>query len=116
MKIGFRIPSITKRIAARTSVQRVIRHNLGFKAPKGMGWVTDPKKALYNRVYTRTTRGCLVVFLGLFGFFVCCLWLLGVLGHILKGKLMIKSKAIGSTIQVVYFANNRLKREFGIIN
>jgi hypothetical protein len=76
MKIGFRIPSLTKRIAARTSVQRVIRHNLGFKAPKGMGWVTDPKKALYNRVYTRTTRGCLVLFLGLFGFFVFSLWLL----------------------------------------
>jgi hypothetical protein len=37
MKIGFRIPSVTKRIAARTSVQRVIRHNFGFKAPKGMG-------------------------------------------------------------------------------
>ena len=76
MKIGFRIPSVTKRIAARTSVQRVIRHNFGFKAPKGMGWVTDPKKALYNRVYTRTSRGCLVLFLGLFGFFVFSLWLL----------------------------------------
>jgi hypothetical protein len=33
MKFGFRIPSLTKRIAARTSVKRVIRHNLGFKAP-----------------------------------------------------------------------------------
>jgi hypothetical protein len=47
MKFGFRIPSLTKRIAARTSVKRVIRHNLGFKAPRGMGWITDPKKALY---------------------------------------------------------------------
>ena len=60
MKFGFRIPSITKRIAARTSVKRVIRHNLGFKAPRGMGWITDPKKALYNRVYNKTSRGCLV--------------------------------------------------------
>jgi hypothetical protein len=68
MKIGFRIPSLTKRIAARTSVQRVIRHNLGFKAPKGMGWVTDPKKALYNRVYNRTTSsGCLFFLMGLLG-------------------------------------------------
>jgi hypothetical protein len=72
MKIGFRIPSLTKRIASRTSVQRVIRHNLGFKASKGMGWVTDPKKALYNRVYTRTTRGCLVLLLGMLWFFVGC--------------------------------------------
>ncbi|MEY2703731.1 MAG: hypothetical protein RLY43_2370, partial [Bacteroidota bacterium] len=45
MKFGFRIPSIKKRIAAKTSVKRVIRHNLGFKAPRGLGLVTDPKKA-----------------------------------------------------------------------
>ena len=61
MKFGFRIPSITKRIAARTSVKRIIRHNLGFKAPRGMGWITDPKKALYNKVYNKTSRGCLVI-------------------------------------------------------
>jgi hypothetical protein len=60
MKFGFRIPSLTKRIAARTSVKRVIRHNLGIKAPRGMGWLTDPKKALYNKVYNKTSRGCLV--------------------------------------------------------
>lgn len=60
MIFGFRIPSLTKRIAARTSVKRVIRHNLGFKAPTGMGWITDPKKALYNKVYNKTSRGCLV--------------------------------------------------------
>jgi hypothetical protein len=67
MKFGFRIPSITKRIAARTSVKRVIRHNLGFKAPRGMGWITDPKKALYNKVYNKTSRGCLVSFVFLLG-------------------------------------------------
>ena len=53
MKFGFRIPSLNKRIAARTSVKRMIRHNLGLKAPRGMGWITNPKKAMYNRVYTR---------------------------------------------------------------
>ena len=61
MKFGFRIPNLNKRIAARTSWKRVVRHNLGFKAPKGMGWVTDPKKALYNRIYNRTTTGCMIV-------------------------------------------------------
>ena len=60
MKFGFRIPSLTKRIAARTSVKRILRHNLGLKAPRGMGWLTNPKKAAYNRVYNRTTRGCMV--------------------------------------------------------
>ena len=61
MKVGFRIPSLKKRIAARTSWKRYARQSLGFKAPHGYGWITNPKKALYNRVYYRTTRGCSVV-------------------------------------------------------
>lgn len=70
MKFGFRIPSLTKRIAGRTSLKRVIRHNLGFKAPKGFGWFTNPKKAAYNKIYNKTSRGCLVnlLFLVSFGF------------------------------------------------
>ncbi len=73
MKIGIRIPSLTKRIAARTSWKRVVRHNLGLKAPRGWGWLTNPRKAAYNRIYNRTTidlfqlgrhsrkSGCLVI-------------------------------------------------------
>jgi hypothetical protein len=69
MKFGFRMPSLTKRIAASTSVKRIIRHNLGFKAPRGMGWMTNPKKAAYNRVYNRISKGCLVVLpIVIFGF------------------------------------------------
>jgi hypothetical protein len=64
MKFGIRRPSIRKRIAARTSWKRVIRHNLGVKAPRGFGWITNPRKAAYNRIYNRTTvgfgKGCLV--------------------------------------------------------
>jgi hypothetical protein len=60
MKIGFRIPNLNKRIAARTSLKRVIRHNLGFKAPRGMGWMTNPKRAMYNKVYNKTSRGCML--------------------------------------------------------
>ena len=67
MKIGFRIPSITKRIAARTSWKRVVRHNMGFKAPRGMGWLTNPKKYMYNKVYNKTSRGCMMYLLFLFG-------------------------------------------------
>ncbi|RWO35917.1 MAG: hypothetical protein EOS11_33295 [Mesorhizobium sp.] len=51
----FRKPSIKRSLAARTSVKRMVRHNLGLKAPRGMGWVTDPKRAAYNRVYNRTS-------------------------------------------------------------
>lgn len=66
MKFGIRRPSLRKRVAARTSWKRVVRHNLGLKAPRGYGWITNPKKAAYNRVYNRTTvglgKGCLVIF------------------------------------------------------
>jgi hypothetical protein len=58
VKFGIRKPSIKKRIAARTSWKRVVRHNLGLKAPRGWGWLTNPKKAAYNRIYNRTTLGC----------------------------------------------------------
>jgi len=67
MKFGFRKPSIKKRIAARTSVKRVIRHSLGLKAPKGLGWLTNPKKAAYNRVYNKTTVGCMTILVSLTG-------------------------------------------------
>lgn len=55
MKFGPRRPSLRKKLAARTSLKRVIRHSLGIKAPKGWGWLTNPKKAAYNRAYNRTT-------------------------------------------------------------
>lgn len=58
MKIGFRIPSIKKRIAARTSWKRIARNELGIKAPRGWGWLTNPKKAAYNRIFNRTSVGC----------------------------------------------------------
>jgi len=60
MKFGFRRPSLRGRIAARTSWKRYVRHSLGVKAPRGWGWITNPRRAAYNRVYYRSTRGCLV--------------------------------------------------------
>lgn len=64
MKFGFRRPSLRKRFAARTSWKRVVRHSLGLKAPRGWGWVTNSKRAAYNRIYNRTTiglgRGCML--------------------------------------------------------
>lgn len=55
MKVGLRTPSLSKSIAARTSWKRRVRHSGGLKAPRGYGWLTDPKKAAYNRIYNRTT-------------------------------------------------------------
>jgi hypothetical protein len=41
-------------------LKRVIRNNLGFKAPNGIGWFTNTKKVAFNKVYNKTSRGCLV--------------------------------------------------------
>jgi hypothetical protein len=42
VKFGFRKPSINKRIAARTSWKRVVRHSLRLKAPRGWGLANQP--------------------------------------------------------------------------
>ena len=55
MKIGPRMPSLRRRVAARTSWKRYVRHSLGLKAPRGMGWITNPRRAAYNRAYNRLT-------------------------------------------------------------
>lgn len=66
MKFGLRVPSISKSISARLSPKRYVRHELGVKAPRGYGWITNPKKAAYNRVYSRTTLSLWTVLKKLF--------------------------------------------------
>ena len=60
MKIGMRKPSIKKSIKARTTgrAKRAVKKAVipGY-GKKGMGWVKDPKKAAYNKVYNKTTFG-----------------------------------------------------------
>jgi hypothetical protein len=46
VRFGFRRPSLRKRIAARTSWKRLVRHSLGLKAPRGWGWLTNPRCAV----------------------------------------------------------------------
>lgn len=55
MKFGIRTTSLKKRIAARTSLKRQVVHRMGIKMPRGYGWLRNPKKAAYNKVYNRTT-------------------------------------------------------------
>jgi hypothetical protein len=76
MKFGIRVPSLRKRIAARTSFKRVVRHSLGLKAPRGWGWVTNPKRAAYNRIYNRTTVGCALLPMGVLSLVVITMLLL----------------------------------------
>lgn len=55
MKFGFRKPSLRKRISARTSIKRQVVHRAGIKMPRGYGWIRNPKKYAYNKVYNRTS-------------------------------------------------------------
>lgn len=55
MKFGMRKPSLKKRVSARTSIKRQVVHRAGLKMPRGYGWVRNPKKYAYNKVYQKTT-------------------------------------------------------------
>lgn len=58
MKYGVRKPSISKSIGARTSgrVIRSINRSVNpYYGKKGMGWVNNPRKASYNKVYNKTS-------------------------------------------------------------
>lgn len=55
MKFGIRTPSLMKRISARTSIKRQVVHRVGLKMPRGYGIFRNPKKAIYNKVYNRTS-------------------------------------------------------------
>lgn len=55
MKFGLRVPSLKKRISARTSIKRQVVHRAGIKMPKGYGWIRNPKKFTYNKVYNKTS-------------------------------------------------------------
>lgn len=58
MKFGMRKPSIKKSISVRTtgkikrSIKKVIIPGYG---KKGTGWIKNPKKAAYNKIYNKTS-------------------------------------------------------------
>ncbi len=58
MKIGMRKPSLSKSLKARTTgkAKRAVKKAVipGY-GKKGAGWVKNPKKAAYNKVYRKTS-------------------------------------------------------------
>ena len=58
MKFGMRKPSLKKSISARTKgrCKRAVKKALipGY-GKKGTGWIKNPKKAAYNRIYNKTS-------------------------------------------------------------
>ncbi len=58
MKFGIRTPSLKKSFKARTTgrAKRAIKKAIipGY-GKKGMGWIKNPKKAAYNKIYNKTS-------------------------------------------------------------
>lgn len=58
MKFGMRTPSLKRSIKARTTgkLKKQVKSAIipGY-GKKGMGWIKDPKKAMYNKVYNKTS-------------------------------------------------------------
>lgn len=60
MKFGMRKPSLKKSLKARTTgrVKRAVKSSFNpLYGKKGMGLINNPKKAVYNKVYNKTTVG-----------------------------------------------------------
>ena len=65
MKFGIRTPSLKKSLKARTTgkLKRSIKKSLlpGY-GKKGAGWVKNPKKAAYNKIYNKTSKSIFDLF------------------------------------------------------
>ncbi len=60
MKFGLRTPSLKRSIKARTTgrLKRAVKRSIDpTYGKKGIGLVKNPKKAVYNKVYNKTTKG-----------------------------------------------------------
>ena len=60
MKVGFRTPSVTRSVKARTTgrLKREAKAAINpFYGKTGVGLIRDPKKAVYNKVYKKTSFG-----------------------------------------------------------
>ncbi|MDK7828299.1 hypothetical protein [Enterococcus faecalis] len=58
MKVGMRKPSIKKSISARTTGKakcKLKKAVIPGYGQKGTGFIKNPKKAMYNKVYNKTT-------------------------------------------------------------
>lgn len=58
MKFGIRKPSVKKSLSARTTgkaKRKLKRLTNPFYGKKGMGFINNPKKALYNKAYNKTS-------------------------------------------------------------
>ena len=60
MRVGFRKPSFKKSFKARTTgkIKRKIKKAVNpFYGKKGIGYIKNPKQAVKNKIYRKTTFG-----------------------------------------------------------
>lgn len=65
MKIGLRTPSLKKSFKARTTgmlKRRIKKATNPLYGKKGMGYVKNPKRAIKNKIYHKTTFGISDIF------------------------------------------------------
>ena len=69
MKYGMRTPNINKRISARTTgkITRIVNKAVNpLYGKKGMGFINDPSRAVYNKAYNKTTKSIHNIIDGIF--------------------------------------------------
>lgn len=65
MKLGARKPSLKKSIAAKTTgnLKRAVKKSVNpLYGKKGTGIITDPNRAVKNKVYSKTTFSLFDIF------------------------------------------------------
>ncbi len=106
MKFGIRTPSIKSSIKARTTgrIKRTVNSSVNpLYGKKGMGYVNNPQKAVYNKVYNKTTVSTTQLFDNNFddinietktnsrlfqAIFLCILFfIIGIVGHFIGEKV-----------------------------
>ena len=65
MKFGLRTPSLKKMVKSRTTgrVKRAMKKSINpIYSKKGIVFVTQPKKAVYNKIYKKTSFSIFDIF------------------------------------------------------
>lgn len=59
MKYGYRIPNIKKSVSSKTTgrINRTVKKSINpLYSKRGMGYINNPEKAIYNKAYNKTTQ------------------------------------------------------------
>ena len=119
MKVGMRKPSIKKSISARTTgkVKRKLKRVANpFYGKKGMGWAKNPKKALSNKTYKKTTvsaknaGGCLFACIW-YPIYWCGMLMWWMLKYTILGIWWLGAMVVNGIISLVEWFINRTSVE-----